>query len=80
MLILRSIRPIFQGRICSRFDLHFDLILILVLKLGAHNFAFILTLILISTFKIDFAGQSMDSLGRPLTHTGLPHSSLGEQL
>ena len=34
----------------------------------------------ISTFKFDFAGQSMDSLGRPLTHTGLPHSSLGEQL
>ena len=34
----------------------------------------------ISTFKFDFAGQSMDSLGRPLTHTGLPHSSLGELL
>ena len=23
------------------------------------------------------SGQSMDPLGRPLTHTGLPHSSLG---
>ena len=24
-----------------------------------------------------FPGQSMDPLGRPLSHTGLPHSSLG---